>query len=126
MLYTIFFILKITGAIIAILVGIIFFIVAAIGIYSYYAGSIVVFYICAAISLGETIYNIFINHANPGTLYMAVMVGLGATLYHMFANGASILIAFSNTGIILLFINAIIYLLSTLMCIINLFARRYR
>lgn len=108
------------------LVNMFFLMSSAIGVYSYYSDNTVLFYICAAIALAETLFNIFVNQANPGTLYMAVMVGLGATLYHMFANGASILIAFSNTGIILLFINTIIYLLSTLMCIINLFARRYR
>ena len=111
-----------SSAFLQFLVNLFFLVSAVIGIYSYYSDNTVLFYICAAIALAETLFNIFVNQANPGTLYMAVMVGLGATLYHIFANGASILIAFANIGIILLFINAIVYLLSTLMCIVNLFA----
>ena len=106
------------------LVNMFFLMSSAIGVYSYYSDNTVLFYICAVLILAETLFDIFVNRANPGTLYIAVMIGLGGTLYHMFAKDAGISIAFSNIGIVLLFISGIIYLLTAVICIINLFARR--
>jgi len=99
--------------------SVLFLSAATVGIYSYYNGHNVLFFLCAVISLIETFYNIAKNNANPFTLYASIMLGIGATIYNIII-GDGISFIFHNISIFLLFINGLVYAFATILCLFNI------
>lgn len=94
-------------------INLILFLSSAVGIQAYYGGRYILFFICAGISVCVSLRDIIKDDVDSLTLHFPVMAGIGGTIYQAI-HGQGFSFIFHNIGIFILFVEALIYAIATL------------